>query len=366
MSEVIVNFEYNNNNMTIQSKRNENLEKIFQRYIVKINKNIEDIFFLHNGKRLSKELRLDEIDKINNEIKILVFDTKITENNTNTIIQSKDIICPICKGNCIFNMNNFKITLRDCDNKHKLEDLFLKEYIDSQKIDEKEILCYKCKVSKSDSYHKQFYKCCNCNIFLCPLHKSKHDENHIIIDFESKNYICNLHGERFTSYCKECNKNLCDLCEYEHDNNHHFIYHKEIKQNDEDIKNNLNELKMKIITFKTQINNLIIQLNEILDNIQLYYNISANFILNYNIKKKNYQNLMNRIYINNYNKDVINKINLIINEKIFQKKIEYIKEILEQMKYKNIIKNIIQEEKEYKKLEGKPKEIEKQEDENPT
>ena len=75
-----------------------------------------------------------------------------------------------------------------------------------------------------------------------PICKSKHAKSHIIIDYDSKNYTCFIHGERYTSYCQDCNKNICDICELEHNKKHKFIYHREISPNPE-IKNNLDKLK---------------------------------------------------------------------------------------------------------------------------
>ena len=32
--------------------------------------------------------------------------------------------------------------------------------------------------------------------------KSKHDSNHKIINYNDKEYICNIHNEKYNSYCK--------------------------------------------------------------------------------------------------------------------------------------------------------------------
>jgi len=39
-----------------------------------------------------------------------------------------------------------------------------------------------------------------------------------------KNYLCQIHGERYMSYCEACNENLCDLCEEYHNESHNLIY----------------------------------------------------------------------------------------------------------------------------------------------
>ena len=51
-----------------------------------------------------------------------------------------------------------------------------------------------------------------------------HDKEHNIIKYEDKNYICNIHNDRYISYCNKCNKNLCLKCENEHKNENSLIY----------------------------------------------------------------------------------------------------------------------------------------------
>ena len=86
-----------------------------------------------------------------------------------------------------------------------------------------------------------------CKIDLCPMCKSKHNKNHKIISYNDKEYICNIHNEKYNSYCKECKKNICMKCEREH-NNHERINYGDILPKE----NNIKELKeyIKIIKFK--------------------------------------------------------------------------------------------------------------------
>ena len=69
---------------------------------------------------------------------------------------------------------------------------------------------------------KNFFRCNICEKNLCPLCKDKHDKNHIIIDYEDKNYICRKHNYSYTLYCKSCKKNICIYCEVSH-KNHEII-----------------------------------------------------------------------------------------------------------------------------------------------
>ena len=104
-----------------------------------------------------------------------------------------------------------------------------------------------------------------------------------------KNYLCNIHGEKYILYCEECNKNICDLCEIEHNNHKYYSLNKLITNKD----NNLNELRTKIDNLKKEINDIINKFNKIMDNLEIYYNISSNVINSYNIKNKNYEILKN-------------------------------------------------------------------------
>ena len=161
MSEIILVFDYNQNIIKIQCKRNEYMKDIFGRYLIKINKSINDVFFLYNGKQIAEELKLEEINKEENEIKILVTDI-LDKNNKNEEIlkQSKDIICPDCKNICLINFKNYKIKLNNCKNNHSIENILFDEFNNKQKINE---LCNICNNSKEEMYKNKFYKCYNTN-----------------------------------------------------------------------------------------------------------------------------------------------------------------------------------------------------------
>ena len=92
MNEINLNFIYKGNTINIQSKRDEYMKDIFKRYLIRINGDINDIFFIYNGNKINGELKLEEINNKEEEIKILVYDFE----NTEIIKQSKDIICPEC------------------------------------------------------------------------------------------------------------------------------------------------------------------------------------------------------------------------------------------------------------------------------
>ena len=230
MEKIILNFNYKGQEVKIQCKKNENINDILKRYANKINENINNIYFINNGNILNNNINLEEINNKDNKVNILVYDIN---NNKERIIktESKDIMCPKCGENCLIEIKDYKINLNKCDNKHNINNILLSEYNNTQIIDEKKIKCNKCFKNKLEIYNNKIYICCNCNINLCPLCKSNHNNKHILIDYQLKNYICNIHGERYMSYCKECEKNICDICELMHNKNHNLINHRDIINN---------------------------------------------------------------------------------------------------------------------------------------
>ena len=338
MSNAIINFIYKDKIIKILGNKDEYMISIFQRFLAKLEKKSSDIYFSYNSIILEEDTKLNEIMNENNEILIGVSEESYDDNDIGkeVIIQSKEVICPECGEECIIELDDYKITLSNCINNHYLSNILIKEYIDYQKIDESKILCHNCSKVKSIIYNSQLYKCCTCNIYLCPLCKDKHDKKHLIIDYELKNYLCNKHGERYISYCKKCSNNLCDLCEIGHDKEHNIISHKDILKKD-DYMDTLNNLRNKINHLKNDINQLIKRLNKIQDNFELYYNISKDFINTYNIKKKNYQLLMNLNNIICFNHSIIGDIDKIVNEEKIVNKFKYLEEIYKNMEITNEI-----------------------------
>ena len=127
--------------------------------------------FLYSGNIIDEELKLsemignEEIDKIT----ILVF-SKENINNYKSLEKSKYIICPKCKENIKFKINEYKINLYECKNGHKADNILFNEFWNTQYIDLSKIICDKCKEkNKSNTYKNGFYKCKECGINICPL-----------------------------------------------------------------------------------------------------------------------------------------------------------------------------------------------------
>ena len=309
------------------------MKDIFNRCLNKINKNIDEIFFMCNGSKIDGERKLEEINNNDNEMTILVYDINNKNNENKGIVkQSKDIICAECGEICLLDIKDYKITLNHCNNKHKRENILLDEYENLQQIKEINIICNECNKNKNDVFQNKFYKCCNCKTNICPICKSKHNKEHKLIDYELKNYLCNIHGERYMSFCKDCYTNLCDICEVEHNkkyNSHNYEYLTKLMKNEDN--NNIKELRIKIDNLRNEINDIINRLNKINNNMEIYFKLYNNIINNYDLKNKNYELLINTNNISNYNKIIIKDINEIINENKIENKMKYLYDIYDKM-----------------------------------
>ena len=223
---VELEFNYQQDKTIIQANINDPFMEIINKFINKKKLNLNNIYFLSNGKNLNKNEIVNNImssaEKKNKKMIILVYNinTTIKLDNTN-IIKSNDIICPRCKETCkfFFDVDHQRISLYDCKNRHKTENIKIKEFDNTQKIDLSKIRCGKCKnKNKAETFNNEFYFCFKCKMNLSPLCKLTHDKTHIITDYDNKKYICSKHNEIFFKYCEDCKIDLCLSCTNEHKN----------------------------------------------------------------------------------------------------------------------------------------------------
>ena len=159
MSEVNLDFIYQGSTIRIQCERGELMKDIIKRYIIKICKDINDIYFMCNGSKINAELKLEEINNKDKEIKILVNDinNKDTENKEKIKEQYKDVLCPKCGNICSIDIQDYKIILDKCINKHSIENILLDEYDNLQKnINKENILCNSCNKNKNEIFKKNY------------------------------------------------------------------------------------------------------------------------------------------------------------------------------------------------------------------
>ena len=120
---VEIEFIYQQNNITIQSNLNNILEEIIININNKLKFDIDNIYFISNGKIINKKDKLENImsesDKRNKKIIILIDTINNATNVENTNIKkSNDIICPECKEICEYQMYDYRIKLHNCKNGH--------------------------------------------------------------------------------------------------------------------------------------------------------------------------------------------------------------------------------------------------------
>ena len=328
MSEVI--FVYKGNSISIPAQSNEILYLVIDRFCLKANVNRNKIYFLNNGEILNENKKVDEI-KLNNENKkiIIVYNNnEINDNNNNNNIKkSSEIICPECYKNAFIEVDNYKIRLKNCINKHN-KVILINEFEDSQLIDLSKIICNICKNNNmGNAYKNTFYKCLNCKIDICPLCYSNHNREHKIINYDERNNVCKIHFYNYDNYCIDCNKNICLKCFGDH-NNHKIEYFGALYMQEEKIKEEEEELRNIIDKMNEEIENIKLKLDIVKNNIEKYYNIRKY------INEKNYRNyemLLNKREINKNN--IKNDIKEIINDNNINNKFKKIIDIYNNMEY---------------------------------
>jgi len=313
----------------IQCKETDTLREIINKFIIKRQKDVNDLYFIYNSNVIKENdivLTFDQIansnDRLRKKMCILV-NEKDGGKNVNAFIKSKEIVCPRCRESILFSINDYMITLNGCKNKHTTKDLSFTDFESTQYIDESKIVCGKCKnKNKAESSKRLFYRCFTCKMNLCVLCNSTHDKDHNIVDYDLKNYFCELHNEKFTSYCKKCEKSICALCEGNHET-HEVIKYKISNKDDKIIE--LQDLKGKIDAIKNNINIIKETLDKAYNTIMEYYSMCSFYIENYNMKNRNYEILNN---INKLiSKDIMNDLNKIINQNDINQKFKEIIEI---------------------------------------
>ena len=296
---VDIEFNYQQKKTVIQAKIDDSFTNVISKFISKTKLDLNNIFFLSNGKNLNKNEKvksiMSESEKRNKKMIILVYDINNTINIGNTnIIKSKDIICPICQENCLFNLRNFRIKLYGCKNGHKTENIKLKDFNKTQVIDISKIKCDKCKSkNKSETFNNEFYVCYECKMNLCPLCKSVHDKTHSIINYDNKNYVCNKHNETLFKYCEDCKIDMCLSCVDEH-KGHNIQSYEDNLVNLKHPKSILNYLDNSINKFKKNLEEAIFKFKSIKENLDIYYNLFNDMLNKYEKNKnRNYNFLFN-------------------------------------------------------------------------
>ena len=268
---VEIEFNFNQSLTNIQANLDSKFQDVITKYLQKSLLEPDSVCFLLNGKPInpneSIESHMSNLDRENKKMKILVTTIdKDDKDKEQVIVKSNDIICPQCKEPCRMEIENYKIKLFECVNGHITEGIKFNDFANTQKINESQIICDKCKIkNKGNCPKKEFYRCLICKQNLCLICRSNHDLSHNIILYDQKNYICKKHNEHLIKYCKQCKTNICFSC-VDH-NNHEAIFLGDLMPNIEEKKEFIKEIRSIIDSVSGRIKEIIKQLNEFMDNI---------------------------------------------------------------------------------------------------
>ena len=319
MQEKTITFIYYKKEYNI--KTNNPMESI-RKFASIINKDINKINFIYNGKLISFDNKKIDLKK---NIKIFAFTSSILKNNSNDY-NSYNIICPDCKQFVTFEIDNNILSIF-CKNKHDFPHYSFNQYFKNLLVDESKIKCDICQ--NIQLLYGTKMNICSCSKKICCLCKTNHDLTHKFIEYDKRLNHCIKHLKEFQTYCKNCNKNLCPLCEKSHIGHKITFIKKKI--------NNVNEFFNEY--YSKEMNNLIDEyitelkkiesifnkwIKHIINNVKNYSKL--NEILFLSIKKGlTYETVKNIIYLNDYNKNMKNNIKEFLNSNI-KNKIKYILE----------------------------------------
>ena len=307
---------YNRQEMTkIQSNLYDKFEDVINKYIQKTSVDPSYIYFVSNGRQIDPQITIEnQIIKETRTLKVFVYQLK----EEKFFIESQDIICPICKELCRIKFDNFNIMLYDCNkNNHTIKKIKFKDFLDLQNINISDIICNKCNRNKLvNSHDKEFYKCLACKNNLCVQCKEKHKKNHSIINYESKDFLCQKHYEFISDFCQTCKINICSLCMKQH-KEHNIISLNDTERDIFETRNKLLEIKNEIKIFNDKLKEIIQKLNELIEAMNTYDKINDTIFKSFTTRNPYYQILQNLKEINFDNEifKSINKINKIENDK---------------------------------------------------
>ena len=336
-----IELSYNGSNTIMQCKANEKLKDIFKNFKFKVRAENKILIYMYNGVSIENEdLTFGQIanseDKKRHKMNILVIeDEEQVQPQQDSIIKSKNIICPECNEDIKFKVEDYVINLYECKNKHDIDNIFFDKFNSTQNINISKIICQIFgKYNKGNVHNNIFYKCNTCKKDLCPICSSSHDKNHNIINYDDKNYICEQHNKTYIAYCENCKENICVFCEQNH-NKHNIINYGKLIPNEDKINGILKQLDKLINILKSDIDEIIEKLNNIKNNFELYYNINKNIINSFSKEKINYEILNNINQINNA--DIIKEVKNIINDNSILNKFKLLINIYNKMNSYNSV-----------------------------
>ena len=141
-----IEFNFEGNSTIIQCTPDEKITNIIERLANKLDKKNENLYFVYNGGMVKEELTFQELanksDKESNKMSMLVYARdEQTEEEDESLKKSEYIICPKCKECARISVDNYKLGLYACKNGHKVNDISIKDFEQTQNINEAKIVC---------------------------------------------------------------------------------------------------------------------------------------------------------------------------------------------------------------------------------
>ena len=305
-------FRFNSQDIIHNYQQGEQISSILQSFCHNFGIKRDNFAFLCNGMILNDQSTIQSLTpNNNNQIIILVTDIGTSPPTKPVMRQSESIICPICKESIVLSVRDFKVSLFKCKNGHRMDNIPLRKFKETQNIDISKILCSECKSSKANIYENKMHFCVKCKKNLCPLCKRTHDKDHKIVKYENKFFICEKDFGKFNNYCSTCDKAICSFCENEHDKHHKMTFGTIMGKNIKNIDDLQKNLKQDVNKLKSIFKVITSVFNKISENLDAYFDINETIINTIINEHMNYEQMtsLNEININEIQKFLMDFIN---------------------------------------------------------
>ena len=164
-------FILNKEKTIINCSGEEYIEDLCKEFSRKINSKNDEIIYLYKGRKINPKITFNDYIKKEDikkkQMNVLCFKVIKMKNNLNPKnivlegkniyeeglnqnfkLKTKEILCPKCGEICKIKIEDFKITLYECKNGHKIENIDFEQFIESKKNAKCKIICDICKDSQ--------------------------------------------------------------------------------------------------------------------------------------------------------------------------------------------------------------------------
>ena len=260
----------------IECDQFDKMKVIVNKFYKKFGLNRANKFLLYGGNIINEELPFNKcasrLDLTNKMMSVMVMETQDSNDNKNKLVKSKYIICPKCYENAYLLIDNFKITIAGCKSGHRIENLQISEFEETQFIEQSKIIS----ISQFD---------------------------------------CKIHNNTYIYYCSDCKLDLCASCKKEH-LSHNLLTYSDRMPDINILKNeDLTETGKMISQLKDVIKRMIDQLNNLNQNLNKYFDIYSNLITNFDSKKTNNYQIQSINNMKKFNDNFLGNLSEIIKDK---------------------------------------------------